>query len=65
MKQIYAILVLEKQMDAIERLLNLYRVGLNDWTKCRVRRRQGAYIKYCIMCTADTFESITNIVNEW
>lgn len=63
MKKFYAMLVKEEQTADMERVLNRFRIGLNDWDRTRTLYSNGkGYVNYTIICTEDTFESIRQII---
>ena len=63
MKKFYALLVREEQTDTMERTLNRFRIGLNDWDRTRVLYSNGVgHVNYTIICTEEEFKSIRHIV---
>ena len=64
MKKFYCILVREDQTTTMEKALNRFRIGLNEWDRTRVLYSDGVgYVNYTIICTDKTFRSIFQIVN--
>ena len=65
MKNIYTILVTVEETSMLEKLFNMYRIGLNDWDKTKPLDFQGAkVINYTIVCEENVFTSIVNTVVE-
>ena len=65
MKKIYTVLVYEYDTTRIEKLLNVYRVGLNDWDRTKVFELNGErVVNYTIACTEDVYKTIrTSLYN--
>ena len=65
MKQFNVMLVREDQTSAMERVLNMFRIGLNEWDRTRVLYYQGyGYVNYTIVCTEEVFTSIKDVMNQ-
>ena len=59
MKEIFVKLVWVNDAAKMEKILNMYRVGLNDWDKSKVFNYQGGdLVNYTIMCTRETYDAI-------
>ena len=64
-KLFYNLLVDERCVLQVESLLNRLRVGLNDWDKTKAFDYCGGrYVNYTIMCTSETYETITSHLYE-
>ena len=65
MKKIWYMLVVKTEGTRMESLLNHFRVGLNDWDKTKTFQMEDGteLVGYTIMCTEETFVSITEMMN--
>ena len=64
MKKVYTMLVTEMDTARMEKILNTFRVGLNDWDKSKVFTIQGfRMVNYTIVCEEELFTSIVNVMN--
>lgn len=63
MKKMYTITVDINDTDKIEKALNMFKIGLNDWDKTRVMILNGQrVVNYVVICAEDVFNSIVNIM---
>lgn len=59
MKKMHVHPVREKDIAKMEKMLNMCRVGLNDWDKTKVFNYRGVNIViYTIICTEDIHDTI-------
>ena len=64
MKKFYAMLVREDKTESMEKVLNKFQIGLNEWDRTRVLYSNGTgYVTYTIICTEDVYRSIRKIIN--
>lgn len=64
MKKIYTLLVAAEESEKVEKLLNTFRIGLNEWDKTKTLEVHGhRLISYTIVCEEEVFVSITNLMN--
>ena len=64
MKEIFVKLVYAEDSAKIEKLFNVYRIGLNEWGKTGSLNYQGTnLISYTIICTRDTFNAIESAMD--
>ena len=61
MKELFVKVVWVEDTTKMEKVLNMYRVGLNDWDRSKVFNYNGGRIvNYTIMCTKETYEAINS-----
>lgn len=61
---VYTILVGVAEFEKLEKNLNRFRIGLNDWDKTKIFNVSGCeVIHYTIICDEETFISLTKVVN--
>lgn len=61
MKDMFVKLVLVEDTAKMEKILNMYRVGLNDWDRSKVFNYKGSnLVNYTIMCTRETYDAIVS-----
>lgn len=59
MKEMFVKPVRTKDTAKMEKILNMYRVGLNDWDKSKVFNYRGVdLVVYTMVCTQDIHEAI-------
>lgn len=59
MKQVFVKVVWAEDTAKMEKTLNIYRVGLNDWDRTKVLNYNGrGIINYTIVCTQETYDAI-------
>ena len=59
MKELFVKVVPVEDTAKMEKILNVYRVGLNDWDKTKVLNYRGVnLVVYTIMATSDIHEAI-------
>ena len=64
MNKIYTFLVAAEESEKLEALLNIFRIGLNEWDRSKTFEVQGhRLINYTIVCEEERFVSITNLMN--
>ena len=64
MKKVYTMLVGENETTNMEKTLNSFRIGLNEWDRTKMFDVQGSrFVNYTIICSEDQFESIVNVMN--
>lgn len=64
MKKVYTLLVLATEVENTERILNAFRVGLNERDHSRVLYVDNtAVVNYTIVCEEEIFVSIVNVIN--
>lgn len=64
MKKIFTIVVGIQETERMEKLLNAFRIGLNDWDKSKIFNIQNMkFVNYTILCEEDLFISIVNQMN--
>lgn len=64
MKKIFTITVGIQETERMEKLLNAFRIGLNDWDKSKIFNIQNMkLVNYTILCEEDLFTSIVNQMN--
>lgn len=63
-KKVFTALVTVDERERMEKVLNTYRIGLNDWDKTKTFDVQGnKVINYTIICEEDTFNNIVSAIN--
>lgn len=63
-KKVFTMLVLVDERERMEKVLNTYRIGLNEWDKTKVFNIQGTeLINYTIVCESNVFDSIVKTMN--
>ena len=61
MKQVFNMGVYVEDTARFEKILNMYRIGLNDWDKTKVfDAYNGKVVFYIIMCTEQEYNNIRN-----
>ena len=64
MKKVFTMLIGVNDVTLMERTLNNFRIGLNDWDKTRVLTIDDTQVvNYTIICDEETFTSIVNVLN--
>ena len=64
MKKVFNMLVTVEEAVQLEKVLNTFRIGMNDWDKSKVFELRGyKLINYTLLCEEDLFVSITNVMN--
>lgn len=64
MKKVYTYLVYASECSNLEKVLNTFRVNLNDWDKTRTLTINGvSLVNYTIICEESVYVSITNVMN--
>ena len=59
MKDLFVKIVRVGDIAKMEKILNIYRVGLNDWDKTKVfTYKDTDIVIYNIMCTREVFDAI-------
>ena len=63
MKKLHIKAVATNMTTKMEKVLNTFRIGMNDWDKTKTFNTQGQdVVIYTILCEDDTFESIKEIM---
>ncbi len=63
-KKVFTMLVVVGDRERMEKVLNSYRIGLNDWDKTKIFDLQGTQlINYTIVCEESIFNSIVKTMN--
>ena len=64
MKNIYTLLVYEEQTNLVEKLLNTFHVGLNEWDRSKTFENRGyRMVNYTILCGENIFAYISSQLN--
>lgn len=64
MNKVYTILVSENETTRMEKTLNTFRIGLNDWDRSKTLEVQNVrVVNYTIVCSEELFASIVNVMN--
>ena len=65
MKKIYTMLVVASDCERMEKSLNMFHVGLNDWDKSKAFKVADTIevVNYTILCDDETFTSVTEVMN--
>ena len=63
-KLVYTMLVVAEDRERMEKVLNTYRVGLDEWDKTKIFELNGVkLINYTIVCENSVFNSIVETMN--
>ena len=63
MKEIYVKPISPDKTEKLEKLLNQFRIGLNDWDRTKVLNYNGReLVVYTVVCEKDTWVSISNLM---
>ena len=64
MKKFFTLLVTTDDTTKLEKLMNTFRIGLNEWDKTKVFMIDGVgFVNYTILCEEELFTSIVNQMN--
>lgn len=63
-KKVFTMLAVADDRERMEKVLNTYRIGLNEWDKTKIFDLQGTkLINYTIVCEENVFNSIVETMN--
>ena len=63
-KLVYTMLIVAEDRERMEKVLNTYRIGLDEWDKTKTFELNGVkLINYTIVCENDVFNSIVETMN--
>lgn len=63
-KLVYTMLVVAEDRERMEKVLNTYRIGLDEWDKTKIFDLNGVkLINYTIVCENSVFNSIVETMN--
>lgn len=64
MNKVYTMLISENETTLLEKTLNTFRIGLNDWDRSKTFELQNVrVVNYTIVCSEELFASIVNVMN--
>ena len=64
MEKVYTLLVDVNKKEALERLINMFRIDLSKWDRSKTFEFPSCNcINYTIVCTEEVFVSIVNCMN--
>lgn len=63
-KLVFTMLVVAEDRERMEKVLNTYRIGLDEWDKTKIFELNGVkLINYTIVCENSVFNSIVETMN--
>ena len=64
MKKVFTMLVMANDTTRMEKLFNMFRIGLNDWDRSKIFDIQGnQVVNYTIVCEEAQFNELVNQMN--
>ena len=65
MKTLNVFVVQPYECQLMEKTLNTFRIGLNDWDRSKIFNVNGRdVVTYMVLCDEDTHTSIKNVIRE-